>query len=296
MKRAMRAGEAPDDLTKIKYPVLVSAKLDGIGCVIWGGVALSRKMKPIPNLFVQSVLKHLPDGMHGELIVGDARKDNAWNEAQSGVMSRDGRPAFCFNVFDWYRGAFDAFSEPTFSERHRHLRQWMMKNATDFYKYVPHFTCHNEEELRERAKKLMATVSPEGVMLRDPDGPYKQGRSTTREGYLLKVKPFKDAEATVIGFEEEMENTNAAKTAEDGRSKRSRHKAGMKPKGTLGALVAKSHVNGETFKVSGFRDDIADAIWHARNKYMGKTFTYAYLGLTVNGKPRHPTFKGWRHD
>jgi DNA ligase-1 len=292
VNRAMRAGEAPEDLSKIKYPVLVSPKLDGIGCVIWNGQALSRKMKPIPNLFVQSVLKHLPNGMHGELIVGDATREDAWNDAQSGVMSRDGRPAFCFNVFDWYHPKDLTL---TFALRHKYLREWMVKNATAFYKYVPHHMVQDDGELAYWLNKWLEKKY-EGLMVRDPHGPYKQGRSTTREGYLLKVKPFKDGEAKVIGFEEEMENTNEAKTAEDGRSKRSKHKAGMKPKGTLGAIIAVSRVNGEEFKVAGFKDKDADRIWRDRKEYMGRIFTYQFLGLTVNGRPRHPTFKGWRHD
>ena len=43
-----------------------------------------------------------------------------------------------------------------------------------------------------------------------PNAPYKQGRSTVREGYLLKVKTFLDDEATVVRFEERMHNGNEA--------------------------------------------------------------------------------------
>ena len=38
----------------------------------------------------------------------------------------------------------------------------------------------------------------EGVMLRSPLGKYKMGRSTLKEGILLKLKRFEDAEATVV--------------------------------------------------------------------------------------------------
>lgn len=50
--KPMLAGKAPDDLNELTLPVLVSPKLDGIRCVMHEGVALSRKLKPIPNAFV----------------------------------------------------------------------------------------------------------------------------------------------------------------------------------------------------------------------------------------------------
>src|SRR6185312_4948109 len=60
----------------------------------------------------------------------------------------------------------------------------------------------------------------EGIMVRDPAGLYKQGRSTVAEGGLLKVKQFLDAEATIIGFEEQMHNDNPRRAAAHGRARR----------------------------------------------------------------------------
>ena len=37
------------DTSDVKYPVLVSQKLDGIRCLIIDGVAVSRNLKPIRN-------------------------------------------------------------------------------------------------------------------------------------------------------------------------------------------------------------------------------------------------------
>lgn len=50
----------------------------------------------------------------------------------------------------------------------------------------------------------------EGVMVRDPAGPYKCGRSTVREGWLLKIKRFEDGEAEVLETYEGMSNYNEA--------------------------------------------------------------------------------------
>ena len=46
----------------------------------------------------------------------------------------------------------------------------------------------------------------EGIMLNDPFATYKFGRSTVKEGIILKVKRFKHEEARIVGFTEQMEN------------------------------------------------------------------------------------------
>ena len=66
----------------------------------------------------------------------------------------------------------------------------------------------------------------EGIMLRDPFGRYKHGRSTLKEGGLAAIKRFVDAEARIVGTYEQMENTNEKQINELGRSSRSHAKAG----------------------------------------------------------------------
>ena len=54
----------------LRFPVLVSPKLDGIRCVIHNDQPVSRTLKPIPNRFIQSELGFYPP-FDGELMVGD---------------------------------------------------------------------------------------------------------------------------------------------------------------------------------------------------------------------------------
>ena len=62
---------------------------------------------------------------------------------------------------------------------------------------VPQVLVHNEEELRAFEEKCLAE-GYEGAMVRSLEGPYKCGRSTVKEGYLLKVKRFEDGEAEIL--------------------------------------------------------------------------------------------------
>ena len=90
-----------DDVTKLRFPLQTSPKLDGIRCIVRDSVAVSRSLKPIPNPFVQSVLGHpMYNGLDGELIVGNPVDPMAFNNTTRGVMSKSGEPDFRFHVFD----------------------------------------------------------------------------------------------------------------------------------------------------------------------------------------------------
>src|SRR6185436_6644109 len=85
----------------LKFPVCVSPKLDGIRCMIVGGVPLSRNGKLIPNLYIRTKLgNQVFHGLDGELIVGEPNGQGVFNRTSSGVMSHDGEPAFTYWVFD----------------------------------------------------------------------------------------------------------------------------------------------------------------------------------------------------
>lgn len=130
-------------------------------------------------------------------------------------------------------------------------------------------------------------------MIRSGNGPYKCGRSTVREGSLLKFKRFVDAEAIVTGFQEQMENTNDAEKDAFGRTKRSSAKDGMVPKGTLGAVVV--DFNGDTLTIgSGFNDEQRAEVWRNKKKYLGKTVNFTYQDAGKKNLPRFPIFRGFR--
>ena len=102
-------------------------------------------------------------------------------------------------------------------------------------------------------------MNGEGVMLRDPNAPYRGGRSAD----LLKVKRFYDDEATVIGIQ-----------TGTGRNE-----------GRMGALCCKDSA-GITFNVgSGFFDAMRD-----NPPRKGTIITYKYQEKTIAGKPRFPVF------
>jgi hypothetical protein len=48
-----------EDLQSLKFPLIVSPKVDGIRCGVQGGAPLTRTLKPIPNIYVRGVLTQL---------------------------------------------------------------------------------------------------------------------------------------------------------------------------------------------------------------------------------------------
>ena len=272
------------DLKKLRFPLLASAKLDGVRAIVRDGVVYSRSNKPIPNVFVQETFKGL-DHADGELIVGLPTAKDCMQATMSGVMSKDGEPDVRFFLFDHVR-----FPNKPYIERRQNLHFDLIRN-----KRLMMVDQHVVLDLNSLLKleQVYLDLGYEGLILRDQHAPYKFGRSTVNEGYLLKMKRFVDAEAKVIGFEERMHNGNEATISELGRTKRSSHKANKTGRGDLGALVCV--YEGVEFSIgTGFTDDQRDSIWTSRDKYLGMFAKFKYFPVGVKEAPRHPVFLGWR--
>jgi DNA ligase-1 len=277
---------------KVKWPKFVQAKVDGIRCVITEKGALTRSLKPIPNRHIAKLLSDAPVGLDGEIVTyDDNSKPDDFNTIQSKVMSEDGEP-------DFYLLAFDNFSlkSSDFEVRHQSLYSESMKHPLVAILVNYGKADSLEEAIAMRDELIQAGY--EGCMLRDPKGPYKFGGSSLKEGYLIKMKVFEDAEAKIKGFEEEMENANEVVYDENGIRGRSGKAEGMIPKGSMGAMIVE-WANGPEFKIgTGFDAKQRDEYWKNRDNLIGKTVTFSYQGIGSGGRPRFPTFIGLRpeHD
>lgn len=132
-------------------------------------------------------------------------------------------------------------------------------------------------------------------MLRDPVGPYKQGRSTLREGWLMKLKRFVDSEAIVLDTVELFRNENAATTNALGYMERSHRKENRRGANTLGALKVRDLVSGVEFEIgSGFTQTDRDTFWRDRASLPGRVVRYHYFPMGSKDKPRLPIYDGFR--
>ncbi len=285
---------AVTDTATLKYPVLCTPKLDGIRCVVSGGKALSRKFKQIPNHHIRFSIESFFTGRRefdGEIMV----PGKTFNEVQSLVMRESGKPDFQYFVFDYVLFDLNA----SYAERMEDLKDHAETSRQagdwpDWIRLVTPVPICNEAELIEFERQCLE-LGYEGVMIRSGDSPYKCGRSTLREGYLLKLKRFSDSEAEIIGFEEQLRNDNELGVNEVGGAKRSSCKAGLVPAGTLGAILARDVVTGVEFSVgTGMDDKIRGEIWASKDKCLGRIFSYRFQAVGMKDKPRFPSFKGFR--
>jgi len=279
-----------EDFSHLSFPAYVSPKLDGVRAMKQGGVLLSRSLKPIPNRNVQALFADLPEGFDGELIVGSP-SDDPYRRTVSVVMSDD-KPADDVLFY-----AFDIVGLPDhpFQKRYDILRSYIGVLPVVI---IPQLLIGSLADL-ETAEATYLEQGYEGLMYRDPNGRYKNGRSSEREQILLKVKRFRDAEATITEAYEEMENQNASFTNELGRTARSSAKAGKIGKGQLGGFHVVGlggNYNNIAFDVSSSSIEHTErkAIWESREVYIGRVVKYKYFPVGGDTRPRFPIFIGFR--
>lgn len=286
--RPMLLPRETPDLNTLQYPVYVTPKLDGIRCLFKDGVALSRTLKPIPNKDIQLWAQQYKDvlhGMDGELIVGPPTSPTVYRDTNSFVMSHD-------KVGDFYFYHFDYWDSPDWGYEQR-IEGYIARNCPDNYRKLIPMKAVDKEHLLQLEEQCL-DKGYEGIIIRTKHGKYKYGRCTLKENNSFKLKRFEDAEAIIVGFEEEMHNGNEAETNELGRTKRSTAKVGLSGKGTLGALICET-TKGVRFNIgSGFDATDRKLFWKNRERLLGLYAKYKHFPIGVKDKPRHPIFLGFR--
>ncbi len=273
------------DFNLLKFPVLVSPKYDGIRCIILNGNPVTRSLKSIPNKYITSCLEGNDfNGLDGEIIVHT--DNNNFQNTVSGVMSIEGKPNFTFFVFDninLLRYPFNIRLEK------------ITHDYPTYIQVVKHKYIFSLEELLKYEEEQL-NCGFEGIMLRSPEGIYKFGRSTIKEGILLKMKRFCEEEATVVGVEEKMHNNNEAIINERGYIERSHNQQNLIPTNTLGSLIVLSKKWGYFHIGSGFSDILRKEVWDNKKTYINKQVTFTFQSIGTKDKPRIPIFKGFRED
>jgi len=230
---------------------LVSEKLDGVRA-IWDGSTLrfrSGKEINAPRWFVDGLPKRPLDGelwiARGkfERLSGIVRKDvpdeNEWRQVRYMIFELPGAPG-------------------TFRERAEAMREIARQANISWLREIGQFSVVDRNSLQKRMKEVVK-AGGEGLMLHRADALYETGRSDT----LLKMKPWEDAEAVVIG-----------------------HVPGKgKNAGRLGALRVRTADGCEFSLGTGFTDK-----QRSNPPPIGTTVTYRYRDLTNTGMPRFASF------
>lgn len=256
----------PSEIHRLRFPLLGAPKLDGIRGLTLNGKALTRRLQPIQNAIVRAFLQSRPeyDGLDGELMI----HGETLHGITSVMNSRSAKPPAA-----WYFAPFDAIpvsaSEPYAERLARATAAIARAPRSPHVALVPQVEISSATELLQFEAKALE-LGFEGVVLRRPDGSYKCGRCT--DTTLIKLKRFSDAEAVIIGFEEE--------------------RGGIGQQ--IGTLVVRDLKTRVVFRVGTGSERRAIEFWGQRDALVGQVVKYKFFEHGTVHKPRDPIFLALR--
>lgn len=292
---------------KLKFPVGIMPKIDGVRGMKPESRLVGRSLKPFANLHLGQLFSaSCYDGYDGELAVGEETDSDLCRRTTAATSTIKGEYIWTWHVFDLCAGSVANLG---FQERYN-----MMKAHVDAeheagrlldLKVVPLEIVETMEELLEWENTWLE-MGYEGVIIRKLDGRLKSGRSTPKEGYYLRIKRFTDGEGEVVRIIEGQTNNNEARINELGYTYRSTHMDNMSPNGMIGSYVVKvltvpqglEHLIqvGQEMTVS------AGKLTHEERKYyfdnpnefIGRITKYKFFAHGMKDKLRIPTHQSFR--
>lgn len=280
---------AEGELGKISYPKIGLPKLNGVRACNQGGNLLARSLKPIPNIHTRTMFSKLElDGLEGELVVGNLADEEVFTNSTSGVMSRAGEPSVVWHLFDIYHPTLP------FYKRLEDLYTLHEGIAIPNTMAVESKVLKNDDDTQEYASSALRN-GYEGLVLRDPLAPYKNGRSTQREQGFMRFCPWLRSEALILEISEGLINLNESVKNELGYLKKSTHKENMVGSGMAGSVRVRDLKTNIEFNVSGTTEAHLKDMWLNQDKYLGKLLKYKFKpAVNIGGKPRFPQWEGLR--
>jgi len=304
---------APNDkvnLDEIKYPLLASFKLDGIRSEFKSGDMLSKSLKPIVNKQLRKKFAPLIEQakIHGCIFDGEIYSPKlTFQEITRYVMTQDfedpksikkhGEILTIPDHLKYY--AFDCIQNDDLTQTfyNRILgTESLLHGFNNLVEVIEQVEVNSKEEVEALFEKALS-AGYEGLILKDPNGKYKCGRGTIKEGLIYKVKPFVTFDAEILGVVQatEVDPNAEKKTNELGRSVTSKKKGDR-------ILIDKASAfeveyEGKRLKVTlAMTDEEKGAVWAKRSTYIGKIIEYKGMLIGSKDVPRHPVMIRFRED
>jgi DNA ligase-1 len=294
------------DESKLKFPVGVTAKIDGSFAFIQNGKLYARSLKPHENLYVTKQYSSSDfNGLRGELIVGDnPTAPDLCRNTSSVLRTITGEPKTSLWCFDY---VLPETKDLPYEERIRMLVQKVAVlrrlGYSNIYS-IPVKTVFSLDEYK-KLRDVLLSEGYEGCVVRCLKSKHKEGRSSAVKPDLWRYKPWGSAEIRVTRLVEELKNNNEATKNELGQTERSSHKDNLEGKDTLGAIVGLLVTplldsNGKEVAPVGIEITIATGsltekekqdLWYNPVKIVGQVVEFEYCSFGLKEKPRFAQFK-----
>lgn len=294
--KPMLAPNEKIDIKELSYPLLASYKIDGIRCIFKDGKMYSRALKQFPNVQLWNRFKHLAKfaSLNGFILDGELYSpDISFNEL-SGLcrqLDKELPPTLEFYCFDLVAG--EIFNT-SFNARIQILNTAGL--GYGYMKIVDQWSVFNSEEINKLYENALAWGC-DGLILRNPQGRYKCGRGTVKEGLIFKMKPFETFDAQVLGIIQATEVRDGAekKINELGRSVTSKKKDDRILINKAAAFLV--NYEGKELKVVlAMTDEEKIEVWNHQDRYIGRFIEYKGMLVGAKDLPRHPVFLRFRDD
>lgn len=234
------------DLEKQKFPVCILPKIDGVRGLNEGGNFTSRTLKPFGNRHTNSLFRGDEfAGFDGELAAGNDTDADLCRKTTSATSSHEGEPNLTWHIFDL---CAVSVAHLGFKKRWEMARDYLTQaheqgQLLDL-QIVPMYVVNNMEEFLEWEQTWL-DMGYEGLIARDPEGKYKHGTATVREGAYLRLKRFIEEDAIVVSIKEGESNGNEAQINELGQTFRTTHQENMTPNGMVGTIICQDVKTGK---------------------------------------------------
>lgn len=308
--KPMLASDVVED--KLRFPLLIQPKIDGVRALNITGRFTGRSLKGFKNKHVTDFFSHSAlIGLDGEVAAESAVHPDLCRLTTSALGTIAGEPYVLWHLFDYVT---PGTRHLPYIDRYAVLAH-QMKEITQALPHigarlrlVPSTMIGNIGEYR-LAVEAYEAQGYEGAIIRDPNGQHKAGRSTVREGGLLRAKSFVDFELVVTEIVEGETNLNEATINELGLTERSTHQANMIPNGLIGTLkgtlCADVLVNhevflhaGEVVTISAGRLTELEREYYFKNpdKIIGRVAKAKFFPKGMKDKLRFPNFQSFRSE
>ena len=290
------------DFSNLRLPAIVQPKIDGVRGMNLVGHFTARTLKRFRNTELEIFDNPLFLGFDGELAKGGLTDQHLCTQTTSWTNSyshKTDRILPTWNLFDFVNK--DTWYLPYY-KRWELLQQYVKALKEKYPEFhflqeVPGAFLAETVEQIQQAHAYFVSLGYEGTIIRYAHGSHKNGRSTLKEGYYLRIKDFLSESAQILGFTEAQENFNIPKINALGYTERSSSKENKIGKGMIGALIIRLPDGNEAKIGTGsLTHEQLTEYFNEPEKLIGRWCDFKHMPQGAKDKPRFGQFSCFRQE